>query len=232
MPAGADVTVTLAGVTTADGAVLGTQGWTFRTRSAETLQNQTLLGDVVPDTAAADDGAALELGMAFTPSRNGTVKAIRFFKGVGNNGTHTGSIWSAAGSRLATVTFANETATGWQSATLAQPLEVTAGTTYVVSYFAPQGHYSVTSGFFSSPLTKGDLTAPATNNGRYGYSSTGGFPGYTYGAANYFVDVLFERAAASLCRSRDGHRSPVPVRCRCRPSRRSPSPRRSPRVGR
>ena len=115
--------------------------------------------------------------MAFTPSRNGTVKAIRFFKGVGNNGTHTGSIWSAAGSRLATVTFANETATGWQSATLAQPLEVTAGTTYVVSYFAPQGHYSVTSGFFSSPLTKGDLSAPATNNGRYGYSSTGGLPG-------------------------------------------------------
>jgi hypothetical protein len=198
MPAGADVTVTLAGVTTADGAVLGTRTWTFRTRSAETLQNQTLLGDVVPDTTAADDGAPLELGMAFTPSRNGTVKAIRFFKGVGNNGTHTGSIWSAAGSRLATVTFANETATGWQSATLAQPLEVTAGTTYVVSYFAPQGHYSVTSGFFSSPLTKGDLTAPATNNGRYGYSSTGGFPAYTFGAANYFVDVLFERAAASL----------------------------------
>ena len=50
-----------------------------------------------PTRPAADDGAPMELGMAFTPSRNGTVKAIRFFKGVGNNGTHTGSIWSAAG---------------------------------------------------------------------------------------------------------------------------------------
>jgi hypothetical protein len=198
MPAGADVTVTLAGVTTADGANLGNRSWTFRTRSAETQQNQTLLGDVVPDTAAADDGAPIELGMAFTPSRNGTIKAIRFFKGVGNNGTHTGSIWSAGGSRLATVTFTDETANGWQSATLPQPLEVTAGTTYVVSYFAPQGRYAHTPGFFNAPLTRGDLTAPATNNGRYGYSSTGGFPAYTYGAANYFVDVLFERAAPSL----------------------------------
>ncbi|WP_374458216.1 DUF4082 domain-containing protein [Nocardioides sp.] len=198
MPAGTDVTVTLTGVTTADGASLGTRTWTFRTRAAETLQNQTLLGDVVPDTAAADDGAPIELGMAFTPSRNGTIKQIRFFKGAGNNGTHTGSIWSAAGSRLATVTFTNETAVGWQTATLATPLQVTAGTTYVVSYFAPQGRYAVTSGFFSSPLTRGDLTAPASNNGRYLYASGGGYPGYTYGAANYFVDVVFERAAASL----------------------------------
>ncbi|MDT0188238.1 DUF4082 domain-containing protein [Microbacterium sp. ARD31] len=198
MPAGTDVTVTLTGVTTGDGASLGTRTWTFRTRAAETLQNQTLLGDVVPDTAAADDGAPIEVGMAFTPSRNGTIKQIRFFKGAGNNGTHTGSIWSAAGSRLATVTFANETASGWQTATLATPLQVTAGTTYVVSYFAPQGHYAVTPGFFASPLTKGDLTAPSSNNGRYLYGSSGGYPGYTFGAANYFVDVVFERAAASL----------------------------------
>ncbi|KQV77995.1 hypothetical protein ASC64_04095 [Nocardioides sp. Root122] len=198
MPAGTDVTVTLTGVTTSDGASLGTRTWTFRTRDAETLQNQTLLGDVVPDTSAADDGAPIELGMAFTPSRNGTVKQIRFFKGAGNNGTHTGSIWSAAGSRLATVTFTNETAGGWQTATLATPLQVTAGTTYVVSYFAPQGHYAVTPGFFGGALTKGDLTAPSSNNGRYLYASGGGYPGYTYGAANYFVDVVFERAAASL----------------------------------
>jgi hypothetical protein len=198
MPAGTDVTVTLSGVTTSDGASLGTRTWTFRTRAAETLQNQTLLGDVVPETTSADDGAPIELGMAFTPSRNGTIKQIRFFKGAGNNGTHTGSIWSVGGSRLATVTFTDETASGWQTATLPTPLEVTAGTTYVVSYFAPQGHYAVTPGFFTNPLTKGDLTAPASNNGRYLYASGGGFPGYTYGAANYFVDVVFERAAASL----------------------------------
>ena len=198
MPAGTPVTARLAGVISSDGAILPTTTWTFQTRAAETAQNQTLLGDVVPETAATDDGAPVELGMAFTPSRDGTVKAIRFFKGAGNNGTHTGSIWSMAGSRLATVTFSGETASGWQTATLGQPLPVSAGTTYVVSYFAPQGRYAVTGGFFSAPVTKGDLTAPATNNGRYYYSSTGGFPAYTFGAANYFVDVLFEAAAATL----------------------------------
>jgi len=176
----------------------GTTTWTFRTRLAEDLQNQTLLGDVVPDTAASADGAAVELGMVFTPSRDGTVKAVRFFKGAGNGGTHTGSIWSMAGTRLATVTFTGESVSGWQTATLAQPLSVVAGTSYVVSYFAPQGRYAVTGGFFSSPLTRGDLTAPAAANGRYLYGSAGGYPAYSFGSANYFVDVLFGRASASL----------------------------------
>ena len=34
----------------------------------------------------------------------------RFYKGTGNNGTHTGSLWSATGTLLATGTFTNETA--------------------------------------------------------------------------------------------------------------------------
>ena len=210
MPAGADVTVTLAGVTTADGANLGTRSWTFRTRSAETLQNQTLLGDVVPDTTAADDGAPLELGMAFTPSRNGTVKAIRFFKGVGNNGTHTGSIWSAAGSRLATVTFANETATGWQTATLAQPLEVTAGTTYVVSYFAPQGHYSVTSGFFSNPLDQGRPDGTRDQQRPLRVLVDGWLPGLHVRRSQ----LLRRRALRAGGRVAGGRRTDTAVRCR------------------
>lgn len=207
LPAGTDVTVSLTDVVSSDGAVLPAQSWSFRTRSAETLQNQTLLGDLVPDVATVDDGAPVELGMSFTPSRDGTIKAIRFFKGAGNDGTHTGSIWSMAGGRLATVTFTGESESGWQSATLAEPLAVTAGTTYVVSYFAPQGHYAVTSGFFGTPLTKGDLSAPAANNGRYLYAAGGGFPAYTFDAANYFVDVLFERAPAVLSVQ---DRSPAP----------------------
>ena len=62
--------------------------------------------------------------MSFTPVAGGRpVTAIKFYKGAGNNGVHTGSIWSSTGTRLATVTFSNETASGWQTATLATPLE-------------------------------------------------------------------------------------------------------------
>ena len=53
---------------------------------------------------------------------------------------------STAGTRLATVTFTGESASGWQTATFSTPVQVTAGTTYVASYYAPAGHYSVTAG--------------------------------------------------------------------------------------
>lgn len=198
LPASADITVTLSGVVSTDGASLATQSWTFRTRDPDSLSSQSLFGDVVPRVLSASEGSAVELGTAFTPSRDGTVTAVRFYKGVGNGGTHVGSLWTAGGVRLASVTFANETASGWQQAALSTPVAVTAGTTYVVSYLAPQGHYSYTSQFFGSPYTAGDLTAPATSNGRYLYGAAGGFPTYSWGASNYFVDVVFQRTVAPL----------------------------------
>ena len=48
----------------------------------------------------------------FQTSTAGEVRAIRFYKATGNGGVHTGSLWGPNGQRLATVTFANETATG------------------------------------------------------------------------------------------------------------------------
>ena len=38
--------------------------------------------------------------------------------------------------------FTGESASGWQTVTFAAPVAVTAGTTYVASYYAPVGHYS------------------------------------------------------------------------------------------
>ena len=46
--------------------------------------------------------------------------------------------------RLVRVTFANETASGWQTAVLASSIRLTVGATYVVSYNAPVGRYSYT----------------------------------------------------------------------------------------
>ena len=192
LPADADITVTLSGAVSTDGATLATQTWSFHTRSTEPASSQTMFGDQVPSVSATPEGSAVELGVAFSPTVDGHVTAIRFFKGAGNLGTHTGSLWNSAGTRLATVTFVGETASGWQTATLSSPVAVSAGVTYVASYHAPQGHYSYTSGFFNSAWTKGDLVAPSYNNGRYLYGS-GGYPTYTYGSANYFVDVVFER---------------------------------------
>jgi len=38
--------------------------------------------------------------MKFTPARDGTITAIRFYKGAGNTGTHVGALWTADGDQL------------------------------------------------------------------------------------------------------------------------------------
>ncbi|MET3769598.1 hypothetical protein ABIB15_002302 [Marisediminicola sp. UYEF4] len=181
---------------TAQVAVAGTPvtggSFSFTTAATTTTTGQfTLLGDQAPTTAASTDPDAVELGMAFTVSQPGTVTGIRFFKGTGNSGTHRGTLWSSAGQNLASVTFTNETATGWQTANLQSPVTLTVGQRYVVSYLAPNGRYALTSNYFNTPRTNGPITADTTSNGRYRYGSTGGFPTASWNASNYFVDIVF-----------------------------------------
>lgn len=195
LPAGATISVSVSGITSTDGATLPTQTWSFATASAAQPTTYSFFGSTTPAVAAAtDDSSAVELGMSFSSSQAGTVTAIRFYKGATNTGTHTGSIWDANGNRLATVTFQNETASGWQTAQLGTPVSLTAGATYVVSYLAPKGNYSYTSNDFAAAKTAGPLTAGTANNGRYLYGATGGFPTYSWNATNYFVDVVFAPA--------------------------------------
>ena len=101
-------------------------------------------------------------------------------------------LWSSNGTLLATGTFTNTNATGWQTVTLSSPVAITAGTTYVASYHSNSA-YSDTRNYFTSALTNGALTAPA-NAGVYAYggdSTTGIFPTNAYQGSNYFVDVVF-----------------------------------------
>ena len=129
-------------------------------------------------------------GTQFSSSVAGSVTAIRFYKGAGNGGTHTGSIWSSAGTRLATGTFTDETAEGTQTLVLDQPVPITPGQTYTVSYYAPQAHYAVSTGFLSQPFSQGPLTVPV-NGGRYRYGTGGGLPTSSYNSSNYWVGVVF-----------------------------------------
>ena len=105
-----------------------------------------------------------------------------------------GNLWSGTGTLLATATFTNETASGWQQVTLPTPVPITANTTYVASYHTNVGRYAADSSYFaSSGVTNGPLAALAnsvTPNGVYLYGS-GGFPSQTWNATNYWVDVVF-----------------------------------------
>jgi hypothetical protein len=146
-----------------------------------------------PGTAASSDTASVNLGVRFTSQQAGFITGIRFYKGAQNTGTHTGSLWSTTGQRLATVTFTGETASGWQTALFAQPVQITAGVTYVASYHT-QGFYSVTVEGFRNGYVNGTLSVGSESsglgNGVYSYGASA-FPTSTYRNSNYFVDVVF-----------------------------------------
>jgi parallel beta-helix repeat protein len=157
----------------------------------------SLWGSAAPTAQpATNDPNAVELGMRFQPLVNGTITGVRFFKSAGDTGTHLGNLWTTSGQKLASATFTGESASGWQQVTFAQPVAVSAGTTYVASYYAPNGNYSNTLYYFqASGFSAGDLSALAagpTGNGLYRYGTGGGFPNQTYLASNYWVDVLFQ----------------------------------------
>jgi WD40 repeat protein len=167
--------------------------WSFTPGS---LSGSAWSGSATPTTPSVNDSGSVELGVKFKVDVAGSITGIRFYKGAGNTGVHTGNLWSASGTKLATATFANETASGWQQVTLTTPVAVTPGTVYVASYFAPNGNYAGDSAFFTNA---GVDTPPihllqngvSGGNGVYVYGGSSAFPNQTYLSTNYWVDVLF-----------------------------------------
>jgi hypothetical protein len=152
-----------------------------------------------PGTADSGDSNGVELGMKLTSNEAGFITGIRFYKSTANTGTHVGNLWTTGGTLLASVVFTGESASGWQQANFSSPVAVTAGTTYVASYYAPAGHYSFNSAFFSTAgVNNPPLQALANSvspDGVYSYGSTSAFPAFTYNATNYWVDVVFNTTA-------------------------------------
>ena len=82
--------------------------------------------------------------MKFNSATDGYITGVRFYKSEALTGTHTGHVWSAAGSMLAAAIFTNELDSGWQQVMFDTPVPVTAGTSYIVSYYSSSGQYSAT----------------------------------------------------------------------------------------
>jgi Domain of unknown function (DUF4082)/Bacterial Ig-like domain len=191
LAAGTSYTATVSGAKSSSGTQMTAVSWSFTTAGAAACPCTLFASSATPTLVDSGDASSVELGVKFVPQVGGRVSGVRFYKSAANTGTHVGNLWSSTGTKLATVTFSGESASGWQSATFSAPVAVTAGTTYVVSYLAPNGHYSANSGFFATAWTNGPLTAPATTNGVYRYGATSGFPTGTYSSSNYWVDVVF-----------------------------------------
>jgi hypothetical protein len=191
LAAATQYTATVSGATDPAGHSMSTPyTWSFTTAA----QPVTLFpSTATPATPSVNDPQSIELGMKFISDVSGTVTGVRFYKGPNNTGTHVGTLWNASGQLLATATFSNETATGWQQVTFSQPVAISANTTYVVSYHS-SGNYSATSNGFSSAVNNPPLHGVANSvspNGVYVYSFSTTFPSQSYNATNYWVDVVF-----------------------------------------
>ena len=194
---GTTYTATVSGATNSAGvAMTAPLTWSFTT--VPVITNASIWGSTVPSgTSTSNAVNGIELGVKFSSSVSGYITGIRFYKGTAaNSGTHIGHLWTSSGSLLATVTFTNESSSGWQQANFSSPVAITAGTTYIASYYSPTGHFSYTAyALASSGVRNGVLQAlsnsAADGNGVFLPKSGGGFPTDTNQATNLWVDVVF-----------------------------------------
>ena len=158
------------------------------------LTRTLFTGNEIPSVPTDPDTNGVNLGVKFNPTQAGTISGMKFYKGLLDTGDHVGSLWSSDGTLLASVTFTNESLGGWQTAIFSNPVTVTGGTSYVVSYHS-NGHYADTTGFFDDPYGNGPLSvasnASGTGNSYYAYGNTSAFPITSAGGTNFWVDVLY-----------------------------------------
>ncbi|MDP9810516.1 hypothetical protein J2W42_003377, partial [Rhizobium tibeticum] len=156
-----------------------------------------------PAQTNLNDGQQIELGVKFQSNVVGDITGIKFYRSANDNGQNVVDLWTTAGTKLATATFTNTSASGWQTVNFATAVSIAANTTYIASYHTT-GTYVATDGFFTSPVTNGPLSAlssaAAGGNGVYAYggsATTGLFPTSTYDSANYWADVVFRPQLAA-----------------------------------
>ena len=137
--------------------------------------------------AATND---FELGIRLPPTSPGHITALKFWKVQGETGTHVGRVWNDAGRLLASVTFTNETASGWQQQALPTPLAVAPYTQYMVTVNSTNNLYAAAVSALTTELIRDNLHAPSGSNGLYGFTF-GSMPTATYADTHYFRDVVF-----------------------------------------
>ncbi len=161
-----------------------------------TPQDSIWNNGALPANLDSGAGPGVELGVKFRSDVSGSITGLRFYKNAANTGTHVGNLWSSNGTLLATATFVNETASGWQQVTFSPAVPVTANTVYVASYHTNVGHFSYDLNAFASAGVDNTPLHALQNgvsggNGVYAYSATSSFPTNSYYSANYWVDVVF-----------------------------------------
>jgi len=160
----------------------------------------------IPILADGGPDSSVEIGVKFRSDVAGQVTGIRFYKAATNTGTHIGDLWTLSGTKLATATFAGETASGWQQVNFPTPVSIVPNTVYIASYHCTSGHYSADLGYFGTVgVDNTPLHALADGasgpNGVYAYGANSVLPTLGWNASNYWVDLTFMSGSAPTLNS-------------------------------
>ena len=129
------------------------------------------------------------------PTSAGSITGIRFYKSSQNTGTHVGHLWSRAGHAARHGHVHRRDRQRLAAGDFATPVRVSANTTYVASYYAPNGHYADDDGSFTTAGIDSAAAARAAERRRRSQRRlrrrSAPFPTNTFAASNYWVDVVF-----------------------------------------
>jgi hypothetical protein len=176
------------------GADLGAPfAWSFTTTAGASLFSPVdvpaLSNLTVEDGRTGNGPFSYELGVKIEVDSAAQLTAIRFFKDTEETGPHVGRVWTADGTALAQVPFTNESGSGWQQQSLANPLALQSATVYVVSVNANATFVDTPAGLGAQIVNLPLRSVADGQNGAFG-ASAGSFPTGSYNSSNYFVDVL------------------------------------------
>ncbi|QEC50093.1 DUF4082 domain-containing protein [Baekduia soli] len=185
--------------------------WTFTTADCACSLMPSTLTPAMTGLDVADGrsgtGWTYEMGTRFYVDKSMRLTTLRFYKDAGETGTHIGRVWNASGTQVASVTFANESASGWQKAVLATPLSLTAGAIYTASV-GLNSRFVMTEGGLSAQLSNGSLHSVVGANGVFA-SAAGSYPTSSWHTSNYFVDVVVTSAGSPVNTPSVTSRTPV-----------------------
>ncbi len=193
------------------------------------MATESLFTSQVPG-GFAFDAAGITLGLTVYFALPGVIRGVKFYaSSTLSGGTYTGGVYSVdtadsgsndpgagTGTQLVSATYGTLTANQWNSVTFGSPLTVAANTPYRITGYTSVGRYGSTTNLFSSALTNGNITAPATNtsvagknirNGTYNYATGISYPNDYFGEG-YFVDVVYEADAVTATPNPPRRRGP------------------------
>jgi hypothetical protein len=155
-----------------------------------------LADGLIPAQPDFTDGVAYEMGTRVRPAQDVVATKMRYWKAPSElGGPHTGSIWAADGTHLASAVLPVGAASGWIEGAFMTPVPLAHGQDYVVTVLLTS-HYTSSPDIFATNLVcpTGKLAAPmdttAAHNGLFG--PPGALPAQTYLGSFYFVDIYVE----------------------------------------